>query len=123
MENITQMSKEQIWIRFAGWELRVVSEHDDGEPKRKHKKKRIAKKWLKRYGTWSAPLKPGVVVAAINGMRVMFMSRRTYCIYGMIDSKKPLFIYAEDTMALIGVVLPIAHHGNATIEKHENLHL
>lgn len=31
------------------------------------------------------------------------------CKYGMIDSKKPLFIYAEDTMALIGVVLPIAH--------------
>lgn len=45
------------------------------------------------------------------------------CKYGMIDSKRPLFIYAEDTMALIGVVLPIAHHGNATIEKHENLHL
>lgn len=31
------------------------------------------------------------------------------CKYGMIDSKRPLFIYAEDTMALIGVVLPIAH--------------
>lgn len=31
------------------------------------------------------------------------------CKYGMIDSKGPLFIYAEDTMALIGVVLPIAH--------------
>ena len=45
------------------------------------------------------------------------------CKYGMIDSKRPLFIYAEDTMRLIGVVLPIAHHGNDTIEKHENLHL
>ena len=31
------------------------------------------------------------------------------CKYGMIDSKRPLFVYAEDTMALIGVVLPIAH--------------
>ena len=31
------------------------------------------------------------------------------CKYGMIDSRKPLFIYAENTMALIGVVLPIAH--------------
>ena len=31
------------------------------------------------------------------------------CKYGMIDSKRPLFIYAEDTMRLIGVVLPIAH--------------
>lgn len=31
------------------------------------------------------------------------------CKYGMIDSKRPLFIYAEDTMSLIGVVLPIAH--------------
>lgn len=108
MENINQMSKEQIWIRFVGWELRVVSEHDDGEPKRKHKKKRIAKKWLKRYGTWSAPLKPGVVVAAINGMRVMFMSRRTYCIIKQYLPKFPD---------------PIAHHGNATIKKHENLHL
>lgn len=45
------------------------------------------------------------------------------CKYGMIDSKRPLFIYAEDTMALIGVVLPIAHHGNATTKKNENLHL
>lgn len=31
------------------------------------------------------------------------------CKYGMIDSRRPLFIYAEDTMRLIGVVLPIAH--------------
>lgn len=31
------------------------------------------------------------------------------CKYGMIDSKRPLFIYTEDTMRLIGVVLPIAH--------------
>ena len=31
------------------------------------------------------------------------------CKYGLIDSRRPLFIYAEDTMALIGVVLPIWH--------------
>lgn len=33
----------------------------------------------------------------------------SFCKYGMIDFKRPLFIYAEDTMALIGVVLPIWH--------------
>lgn len=42
------------WLDAFGT-LKVVIrwEHDIGEPKRKHKKKRIAKKWLKRYGTWS----------------------------------------------------------------------
>jgi len=41
------------------------------------------------------------------------------CKYGMIDSKRPLFIYAEDTMALIGVVLPIAHKEEDS-EEHQS---
>lgn len=42
------------------------------------------------------------------------------CKYGMIDSRRPLFIYAEDTMALIGVVLPIAHKEEDSGEHQSN---
>ncbi len=108
MENISQMTKEQIWLRFCGWTLRIVSEHDNGEPRRKHKKKRIAKKWLKKYGRWSGPLDPGVVVAAVDGTHTMYMSRRTYCIIKQYLPKFPD---------------PIAHHGNATTKKNENLYI
>lgn len=38
---------------FPTLKVVIMWEHDIGEPKRKHKKKRIANKWLKRYGTWS----------------------------------------------------------------------
>ena len=42
------------------------------------------------------------------------------CKYGMIDSKRPLFIYAEDTMRLIGVVLPITHKEEDSGEHQSN---
>ena len=111
MENISQMTRGQIWLRFYGWTLRIVSEHDNGEPKRKHKKKRIAKKWLKKYGTWSRPLDPGAVVAAVDGTHTMYMSRRTYCIIRQ---------YVPRYSSIVG---PYGHHGNATTKKNENLHL
>lgn len=43
-----------------------------------------------------------------------------YCKYGMIDSRRPLFICAEDTMRLIGVVLPIAHKEEDSGEHQSN---
>ena len=39
-------------FKYFGTKIIVKWEHEVGDPKRKHKKKRIAKKWLKRYGTW-----------------------------------------------------------------------
>ena len=41
-----------LFDSLGGTRIVVKWEHDDGEQRRKHKKKRIAKKWLKRYGTW-----------------------------------------------------------------------
>lgn len=32
--------------------IKIIQEHDEGEQKRKHRKKRINKKWLKRYGVY-----------------------------------------------------------------------
>lgn len=32
--------------------IKIVQEHDEGEQIRTHRKKRINKKWLKRYGVY-----------------------------------------------------------------------
>lgn len=53
----------------------IIQEHDNGEQVCKHKKKRINKKWLKRYGTYCEMLDPGEVVL-VDGR--LLMSRRTY---------------------------------------------
>ena len=56
-------------------EIRIICEHDDGQRVRRHKKKRIDKKWKKRYGTYSAPLKPNQMIISNN---IALMSRTTY---------------------------------------------
>ena len=53
----------------------IIQEHENGEQVRKHKKKRINKKWLKRYGAYWEKLDPGEIVL-VDGQ--MLMSRRTY---------------------------------------------
>ena len=53
----------------------IIQEHENGEQVRKHKKKRINKKWLKRYGTYWEKLDLGEIVL-VDGQ--MLMSRRTY---------------------------------------------
>ena len=35
---------------YNGYPIKIIQEHEQGEQKRKHKKKRINKKWAKRYG-------------------------------------------------------------------------
>ena len=39
-------------LSYFGMRIIVQWEHEIGDQKRKHKKKRINKKWLKRYGVW-----------------------------------------------------------------------
>lgn len=56
----------------------IISEHDDGDSKRHHKKKRIRKKWRKRYGTISAVLKAGHFLSLSEPNPVIYMSRKTY---------------------------------------------
>lgn len=51
-------------IRFlmkSALPIYVVSKHYRGEQRRKHKKKRINKKWLKRYGVWDSDFSNGCV--------------------------------------------------------------
>ena len=66
---------EFLFGSLGGTRIIVKWEHDDGEQRRKHKKKRIAKKWLKRYGTWHMPCSKGVIYYFDN---TMLMSRNTY---------------------------------------------
>lgn len=79
------MSAEQLWTPTADMNLPlysllsadivVICEHDDGEQIRKHKKKRINKKWRKRYGVYHEPLKKGQILMADG---TMYVSRTTY---------------------------------------------
>ena len=54
----------------------IIFEKDNGDQVRKHKKKRINKKWRKRYGLVSTPIEKGMCVV-VNGVGV-YMSRKTY---------------------------------------------
>lgn len=48
----------------------------DSRQKRKHKKRRINKKWLKRYGTVDFNYMPNNEIALIDG--VLWMTKSTY---------------------------------------------
>ena len=47
--------------------------------KRKHHKKRINKKWLKRYGTWEMNMMPHGEIVLIDG--AIWMTKRTYEVF------------------------------------------
>lgn len=55
-----------------------ISEKDNGDNRRYHKKKRIRKKWRKMYGTVSTALEAGDIVITEKPMPCLFMSRKTY---------------------------------------------
>ena len=44
--------------------------------RRKHRKKRINKKWLKRYGCWEINMMPHGEVVLFDG--VIYMTKRTF---------------------------------------------
>lgn len=44
--------------------------------RRKHRKKRINKKWLKRYGTWEINMMPHNQVVMMDG--VIYMTKQTW---------------------------------------------
>ena len=54
----------------------IISEKDNGDQARTHRKKRINKKWRKRYGTVSTPIEKGQCIV-IKGSGI-YMSRKTY---------------------------------------------
>ena len=63
---------------FWGTKIIIKWEHEVGDQKRKHKKKRINKKWLKRYGVWEKweGACPKGQVIYVDG--TLFVSRRMY---------------------------------------------
>ena len=56
---------------FNGVKVFVTEHCVTSVPKRKHKKRRIQKKWLKRYGTTNIPYR-GLIVADICNERVLY---------------------------------------------------
>lgn len=56
--------------------IKIVQEHEEGERVRTHSKRRINKKWLKRYGVYGKQkLDKGQI---IEFDRVLYMSRLTF---------------------------------------------
>lgn len=56
-------SEDKLTVtELLGTPILIISRHDDGEQRRKHKKRRINKKWLKRYGVYHVPIKPNSVI-------------------------------------------------------------
>ena len=76
-ENIWVPEADENYLLYSllGSELVVVCEHDDGEQIRRHRKRRINKKWRKRYGVYHEPLKKGQIVK-FDGK--LLVSRSTY---------------------------------------------
>jgi len=97
-----------LFDSFTGSRIIVQWEHDDGEPKRKHKKKRIAKKWLKRYGTWSSPCKKGQIFwfndfTSGSLEKRFYVSRNTYAMLKDYARHRPKISDWEEC----------GHHGNS----------
>lgn len=61
---------------LSGLPIIIISEKDNGDQRRTHKKKRINKKWRKRYGEVSTPIEKGQCMV-IKGAGI-YMSRKTY---------------------------------------------
>jgi len=53
--------------------IKIVQEHDEGDQIRKHHKKRINKKWLKRYGVYTKQKLGKDQVVIMDG--IAYMSR------------------------------------------------
>lgn len=87
---------------YLGKKIIIQWEHEIGEPKRKHKKKRIAKKWLKKYGIWTELEGACPKGRAIYFDNTLFVSKGLY-----IRIKNPLY-YNPNLFKPI----ELAHHGN-----------
>ena len=56
---------------YNGYPIKIIQEHEQGEQKRKHKKKRINKKWKKKYGVYAVQYLDKNQVLFVNGEIVM----------------------------------------------------
>lgn len=56
--------------------IKIIQEHEEGEQIRKHHKRRINKKWLKRYGTYGKQKLDKDQVVIFND--IVYMSRQKF---------------------------------------------
>lgn len=87
-------------LSYFGMRIIVQWEHEVGDQKQKHKKKRINKKWLKRYGVWKEweGACPKGQVIYVDG--TLYVSRRMYIWMKQYASQPHLPKFK------------VAHHGN-----------
>lgn len=95
------MNKSFVNYLF-GIDIIIQWEHEVGDQKRKHKKKRINKKWLKRYGVWKSyenGVCPYTKYVALTD-KGAFMSRQMY-------------IRLKNQNNIDFIQYHVAHHGNS----------
>ena len=82
---------------FMGVSIIIQWEHEVGDQKRKHKKKRINKKWLKRYGVWEE------WEGACPKSQAIFVDNKLYV-------SRKMYKTLKETVPKFDKV---AHHGNS----------
>lgn len=83
---------------FLGIDVIIQWEHEVGDQKRKHKKKRINKKWLKRYGVWEE-----WEGACPKSQAAIFIDNKLYV-------SRKMYKILKETVPKFDKV---AHHGNS----------
>lgn len=68
----------QTELEVPSYKIHIIQEHENGEPFRKHKKKRIQKKWIKKYGCYSGLILQAHAIIEMSDGRILFMSRNTF---------------------------------------------
>lgn len=80
--------KKEFIEKTNGVPIFIFSEHNDGDNVRFHKKKRIRKKWRKRYGVVRTGLKAGDMILISEPNPKLYMSRKTYAFLKSCSSEK-----------------------------------
>lgn len=64
------------YITSPKFNIKIIQEHEEGDPIREHHKKRINKKWLKRYGVYGPQKLAKNQILIFD--RIIFMSRQSF---------------------------------------------
>ena len=95
-----KFKKDDAWCdcsipTIGGLAIMIVCDHDNGEQRRRHRKRRINKKWLKRYGVYVEPMEPNQILV-FGGCAIM--SRKTYKKIRAATKKKTWPIWRAQTL-------------------------
>lgn len=76
MNIIDYIRKDVIMNNFYGTDIIIIQKHENGDRVKTHKKKRIDKKWKKKYGYYNGlKLNKGQIISFENKL---YMSKNTY---------------------------------------------